>query len=396
MAAYGSQERVQQKALRRHTVYILSMMPYGMEYPFGQLGSAVLAVSPPSFLCTPSLLAVYILSLTSYGMEYPFGQLGSAVLAVSSPNFFCTPSLLAGQEVFRDLLPQPTPRAAQGWRLNHFLGQPVPILDNPFSEEKFPNIQSKPPLAQLEAISSCPITCYLGEETDPHLSTTSFQAKQSQLPQPLLIRLVLQKRQSLSSSLTLVDSTLHTETIERATGEDCKNYCGMCKQIRDEFAKKIRTVLATSSQRLLCWKGCDQQCKVQQWLVTSSIPWGSILGPTLFNVFTNNRGKKNLSKLSVQCKRGVGVATAEGRLERQLEKRADRDLDTWAPVGKKLETSQQRALAAEAVNCILGCSSKAGASRARGVIIPLHQAFVRVHLLQLSVPSFKASKAYSR
>ncbi|KAK4824382.1 hypothetical protein QYF61_014042 [Mycteria americana] len=79
-----------------------------------------------------------------------------------------------------------------GWRLNHFPGQSVPMLDNPLGEEKFPNIQSKPPLAQLEAISSCPITCYLGEETDPHLSTTSFQAKQSQLPQPLLIRLLLQ------------------------------------------------------------------------------------------------------------------------------------------------------------------------------------------------------------
>ncbi|KAK4816070.1 hypothetical protein QYF61_011294, partial [Mycteria americana] len=96
----------------------------------------------------------------------------------------------------------------QGWRLNHFPGQSVPMLDNPLGEEKFPNIQSKPPLVQLEAISSCPITCYLGEETDPHLSTTSFQAvvesdkvspqppflqaKQSQLPQPLLIRLLLQ------------------------------------------------------------------------------------------------------------------------------------------------------------------------------------------------------------
>ncbi|KAK4817737.1 hypothetical protein QYF61_026537 [Mycteria americana] len=97
---------------------------------------------------------------------------------------------------------------ALGWGLNHFSGQPVPMLDNPFSEEKFPNIQSKPPLVQLEATSSCPITCYLGEETDPHLSTTSFQvvvesdkvspqppllqAKQPQLPQPLLIRLLLQ------------------------------------------------------------------------------------------------------------------------------------------------------------------------------------------------------------
>ncbi|KAK4824042.1 hypothetical protein QYF61_009633 [Mycteria americana] len=66
------------------------------------------------------------------------------------------------------------------------------MLDNPFSEVKFPNIHSKPPLAQLEAISSRPITCYLGEETDPHLSTTSFQAKQPQFPQPLLIRLLLQ------------------------------------------------------------------------------------------------------------------------------------------------------------------------------------------------------------
>ncbi|KAK4830238.1 hypothetical protein QYF61_009305 [Mycteria americana] len=64
-----------------------------------------------------------------------------------------------------------------GWQLNHFPGQPVPMLDNPFSEEKFPNIQSKPPLAQLEAISSRPIICYLGEETNPHLSITSLQGK---------------------------------------------------------------------------------------------------------------------------------------------------------------------------------------------------------------------------
>ncbi|KAK4813521.1 hypothetical protein QYF61_009247 [Mycteria americana] len=76
------------------------------------------------------------------------------------------------------------------------------------TEESFPNIQSKPPLVQLETSSSYPIPCYLGEETDPHLSTPSFQgvvesdkvspqppflqAKQPQVPQPLLIGLVLQ------------------------------------------------------------------------------------------------------------------------------------------------------------------------------------------------------------
>jgi len=33
----------------------------------------------------------------------------------------------------------------------------------------------KLPLVQLEVISSCPITCYLGEETDTHLATTTLQ-----------------------------------------------------------------------------------------------------------------------------------------------------------------------------------------------------------------------------
>jgi len=47
--------------------------------------------------------------------------------------------------------------------------------DHSFSKEFFPNIQSKLPLAQLEAIASCPITCCLREETDSHLPTTSFQ-----------------------------------------------------------------------------------------------------------------------------------------------------------------------------------------------------------------------------
>ena len=61
---------------------------------------------------------------------------------------------------------------------------------------------------QLEAIASHLITWYLGEGTDNHLASISFQAvveskkvspqhpflqnKQTQFPQPLLIRLVLQ------------------------------------------------------------------------------------------------------------------------------------------------------------------------------------------------------------
>ena len=82
------------------------------------------------------------------------------------------------------------------------------MLDNPFGEDIFPNIQSKLPLAQPEAISSHSVAYYLGEEANTHVATTSFQVvvesdkvppqpaflqtKQPQFPQPLLIRLVLQ------------------------------------------------------------------------------------------------------------------------------------------------------------------------------------------------------------
>ena len=45
----------------------------------------------------------------------------------------------------------------------------------PLFEEIFPNIQSKPPLMQREAVSSHSITSNLGEETNTHLSTASFQ-----------------------------------------------------------------------------------------------------------------------------------------------------------------------------------------------------------------------------
>lgn len=63
-------------------------------------------------------------------------------------------------------------------------------------------------MAQCEVIPSGPISSYLGEQADPHLSTTSLlgavesnmvspatpllQVKQSQFPQLLIIRLVFQ------------------------------------------------------------------------------------------------------------------------------------------------------------------------------------------------------------
>ncbi|KAK4814878.1 hypothetical protein QYF61_027907 [Mycteria americana] len=67
----------------------------------------------------------------------------------------------------------------QGWGLHHSPGQPVPMLDNPFSEDIFPNIQPKPPLAVVESDEVSPQPPFL-------------QAEQPQVPQPLPISLVLQ------------------------------------------------------------------------------------------------------------------------------------------------------------------------------------------------------------
>jgi len=41
---------------------------------------------------------------------------------------------------------------------NHLPGEPIPVLNNPFCKEIFPEIQPKPPLEQLEAISPHSVT----------------------------------------------------------------------------------------------------------------------------------------------------------------------------------------------------------------------------------------------
>ena len=86
--------------------------------------------------------------------------------------------------------------------------------DHPFREVVFPNVQPVSPLVQLEAIPSSPIASYMREEANTQLTTTSLQkvvesskdspqhpllqTGLSQLPQPLLIRSVLQTHYQLS------------------------------------------------------------------------------------------------------------------------------------------------------------------------------------------------------
>lgn len=60
----------------------------------------------------------------------------------------------------------------------------VPGLDNHFSEEIFSNIETKRLQAELEAIFSCPITFYLGEEETP----TSLLSPSANLASPIAHR----------------------------------------------------------------------------------------------------------------------------------------------------------------------------------------------------------------
>lgn len=42
----------------------------------------------------------------------------------------------------------------QGWGLHYCPRQPDPVLENPFHENLFPSLQSKPPLEQLKAMNN--------------------------------------------------------------------------------------------------------------------------------------------------------------------------------------------------------------------------------------------------
>jgi len=75
------------------------------------------------------------------------------------------------------------------------------VFDNFFSEETFPNTRHKLPMVQLEAISTCPIACYLGEEVDTHPTITFFQVVvESSKVSPSLLFSRLKKLSSLSCS----------------------------------------------------------------------------------------------------------------------------------------------------------------------------------------------------
>ena len=58
----------------------------------------------------------------------------------------------------------------------HLPEQLISAPDHFFGKKKNHNMQHDPPLIELEAIPSSPAATYMGEETDPQLTTASCQA----------------------------------------------------------------------------------------------------------------------------------------------------------------------------------------------------------------------------
>ena len=92
------------------------------------------------------------------------------------------------------------------------------------------------------------------------------------------------------------------------------------------------------------------------------------------NLMRSNKAKCRMLHL------GQGNTRCLCRLGEEPLERSPVEKDLGVLVDEKLDMNQQRVLAAQKANCVLGCIKKWVASREREVIVPLYSALLRPHL----------------
>jgi len=73
----------------------------------------------------------------------------------------------------------------QAWDINHLARKPVPVFDEPPSEDISPNVPSELPLVQLCALLMCPTISYMGKTPTPSCAPPLLRKLQRAMRPPL-------------------------------------------------------------------------------------------------------------------------------------------------------------------------------------------------------------------
>lgn len=122
-------------------------------------------------------------------MEYPELK-GATRIIKSDPS----PAQEHPQESHHGL--ESTVHTQKPWCCDHYPVEPVPETRHPLGEECFPDIQTKPPLTQVQAIPLCPLIGQHREEISVSPSTSFCEEIVTAMKSPLSLLFSRLKRPS--------------------------------------------------------------------------------------------------------------------------------------------------------------------------------------------------------